>query len=225
MLSTREARAAQLLGDFRPVVADLLWLRANGLWERRERARVLGALRAVVAVDPRPLSFWLNGARMMAYDLPGWRMAELRGHGTVPSAVEDHIRHEQAELALAWLDRASAFHPESPAILIERANICLYAARDSVRAAEYYRRAAELPRAPAYVGRLHARLLRGLGRRTEALTWLKRFYAQRSARGSADERELLRWDIRELEDELQVPPGDRLQDESGNPIPAAGIGL
>lgn len=211
--------------SFRPLLADLLWLRANVLWERRERSQLTGVLRAVVAIDPRPLPFWLNGARMMAYDFPAWRIAELGGSAAIPAAVQHHLRLEQAEQALAWLDRARAFHPRAPAILVEQANICLYALQDPARAAEGYRQAAELPQAPAYAGRLHARLLRVLGKREEALAWLIRLQTRLAQEGPSAADTLAREEIRELEEELQIPFRDRFQPGPGAAKREAGIDL
>ncbi|HWA86039.1 MAG TPA: hypothetical protein VG710_07455, partial [Opitutus sp.] len=51
-------------GGLRAVAADLAWLRANSAWEQRDPARTRTWLNLVVALDPRPAYFWINGARM-----------------------------------------------------------------------------------------------------------------------------------------------------------------
>jgi len=57
----------------RAAVAGGFWLQANCAWERRDAAETAALLNLTVAADERPLYFWLNGARMPAYDLPAWR--------------------------------------------------------------------------------------------------------------------------------------------------------
>lgn len=198
-----------LLGGFRSLVADFLWLRVNVLWEGRQLASTLGGLRLVTAVDPRPLAFWLNGARMMAYDMPSWRIAALGGRGAVPTGMQTRIEAEQARLALAWLGEALEFHPASPAIFIEQANISLNRQHDLEAAAANYRRAAEQPGAPYYAARLHAELLRRLGRKTEALAWLVQLHPRLPRDDEAAAASLVLARIRELEVELAVPADRR----------------
>jgi hypothetical protein len=217
-------KAAALLGGFRSLVADMAWLRANVLWERRDMIHLESTLRLVTAVDPRPLLFWLNGARMIAYDFPAWRIAG-RGGEALPAAVQDTIRAEQARRALAWLDRGEAFHPHSPALLIERANISLYGGRDLAAAADWCRQAAEIPGAPAYAARLHAELLRRLGRRAEALAWLMRFHARRSREDPHASADGVLELVRELETELSVPARRHDSGDSGGSSSGPGIGL
>jgi hypothetical protein len=217
-------KAAKLLGGFRPLAADIVWLRAIGLWERRERMRLESMLHLVTALDPQPLPFWLNGARMIAFDVPAWRIADS-GSNALPATIQDRIRAEQTEQALAWLDRAAIFHPDSPAILIERANICLYGRRDLAAAADWYRQAAELPDAPGYAGRIHAELLRRLGHRKEALAWLIRFHARQLRGDSSAAADLVLEQIRVLEAELDVPAHLRHRADSVPALSGQGIGL
>ena len=45
-----------MLGGFRAITADFLWLQTNVIWERRERAKLDSMVRVVTAIDPRPTS-------------------------------------------------------------------------------------------------------------------------------------------------------------------------
>jgi hypothetical protein len=194
-----------VLGGFRGLIADFLWLRANGCWERRDPVGTMGTLRLVTAVDPRPLIFWLNGARMMAYDMPAWRVAAGGGYGAVPAGLVRRIDEEQARRALRWLDEARRHHPASPELFIEQANISLNRLHDPEAAAAGYRRAAELPGAPYYAARLHAILLCRLGRKAEALDWLVRLHPRLPADDEAAAADVVLGRIRDLEAELDVP--------------------
>src|SRR5438105_14773400 len=87
-----------MLGGMRHVLAGGFWLRANLAWERHDEAEVVALLHLTVAADERPMHFWLNGARMIAYDLPEWSSAG------VPAAVRGRIRAEQGQAAIAFLE-------------------------------------------------------------------------------------------------------------------------
>lgn len=192
-----------LLGGFRAIVADFTWLRLHVIWEQRDLAATDTLLRLVTTIDPRPLYFWVNGARIIAFDMTAWRIAEAGGHEVVPAVERDRLGSEQARLAIRLLEEAMTFHPGNAALWIERANIELNRLRDGEAAAESYRKAWEQPGAPTYAARLHAELLRRLGRKAEALVWLTRLHPQLPPEEEGTELVLSR--IRDLERELAVP--------------------
>lgn len=195
-----------VLGGFRAIVADFTWLRVFVIWEKRDLPATETLLRLVTAIDPRPVYFWLNGARIVAYDMTSWRIAAAGGYDAVPPARQERIGVEQAQLALRRLDEAMAFHPASADLWIERANIELNRLHDPAAAAECYRRAWEQPGAPYYTARLHAEMLRRAGRKAEALAWLVRLHPQLPPKDEAAGAELVLGRIRDLERELAVPP-------------------
>lgn len=202
-----------LLGGFRALAADLLWLRANADWERCDLARTHAALTLVAAVDPRPVGFWLNGARMIGYDMPYWRIESLGGEAALPAGVVRHVHEEQARAAIAHLERAFAQHPDDPLVHIEIANLELQLLGDVAGAAEHYRQAALQPTAPYYAARLHAELLRRLGRERAAYEWLVALHPtlppERENPYAVADTVLAR--IRELEERLALAPADRYQ--------------
>ena len=192
-----------LLGGFRAIVADFTWLRLHVIWEQRDLAATDTLLRLVTTIDPRPLYFWVNGARIIAFDMTAWRIAEAGGHDLLSAVQRDRLGAEQARLAIRLLEEAMTFHPGNAALWIERANIELNRLRDGEAAAESYRKAWEQPGAPTYAARLHAELLRRLGRKAEALVWLTRLHPQLPPEEEGTELVLSR--IRDLERELGVP--------------------
>jgi hypothetical protein len=195
-------------GGLRALAANGLWLWAYRAWERQDGAATETLLALTCRVNPRPLHFWLNGARMMAYDLPHWADAPAR------SAVEPTARRARraegfAQRALQHLDEARRWHPQSAALWIETANIHLHARRDFAAAAEGYRRAAEQPDAPHFAARVHAELLWRMGRPAEAHRVLAELHPRLQAIHDPDERERAMPDfvatrIRELERELGI---------------------
>lgn len=186
--------ALAVLGGFRSVVAGVFWLQANLAWERREVAATTTLLHLTVAADERPLHFWLNGARMLAHDVPEWRL-----DAAAPRARWERVRNEQAAVALAFLRRGVDWHGPAPDLLIEMANIRLRVLGDTEGAARLFREAAELPGAPYYAARVYAELLRGLGRRAEALAWLRRIAPGLPADDPAARRDVVLQRIKELE--------------------------
>jgi len=200
-----------LLGGFRALVADLVWIRMYVSWEKRDLPAVQTLLQLATAIDPRPAYFWINGARIIAHDLSAWRLDAAGGYERAGAEVELRINREQATLALAHLAAAMTHHPTSADLWIERANIELTRLREPAAAAESYRRAWEQPRAPFYAARLHAEMLRRIGRKAEALAWLVKLHPALPPNddGAARDRVLER--IRELERELGVAEADAYQ--------------
>jgi hypothetical protein len=194
-----------LLGGFRALIADATWIRMFVAWEKRDLAGTQTLVQLVTAIDPRPAYFWINGARILAHDLSTWRFEAAGGDAAGP-AVEQRIDREQGAVALQHLDAALAFHPVSPDLWIERASIQIIRLRDPAAAAESYRRAWELPRAPYYAARLHAEMLRRAGRAAEAWQWLVRLLPALPADDPGAGRDVVLARIRELERELGIPP-------------------
>jgi tetratricopeptide (TPR) repeat protein len=188
-----ESGSPAVLGGWRAVAAGGAWLRANLAWERRDAATTRALLELSVTADPRTLHFWLNAARMMAYDFPAWRA------DGAPLAVRERMIREEAERALVFLERGLSRHPARAEIYLEMANIRLRALGDREGAAELFRRAAEQPGAPFHAARIHAELLRELGRPDEALAWLRRILPGLPANDPAARREVVEQRIKELE--------------------------
>jgi len=184
-----------VMGGLRAAVAGGFWLRTNLAWERRDAAATTRLLHLTVAADERPLYFWLNGARMMAYDLPEWRTEGA------PQAVRQREADMQARMALDFLATGLKSHAGAAEIYIEMANIRLRAQGDREGAARLFRQAAEQPGSPYYAARVHAELLRELGRPEEALAWLKQILPTLQADDPAARREVVVERIKGLEQE------------------------
>lgn len=190
-----------VLGGFRTVVAGGCWLETDLAWEHRDPTATRALLELTVTIDPRPIYYWLNGARILAYDLPAWR-----SDPEAPSAVRRRDRVAAADDALAFLAKARASHAGDPAFWIELGNLHLRGTGDLEAAARCYREAARRPGAPYYAGRIHGELLRLLGRRAEALAWLRELLPTLPAGDPAAARDLVQARIRALEATPGTPP-------------------
>lgn len=183
-------------GLVRTLAADWSWLKANVAWEAQDEERTRAWSAAAIAARPDRDYFRVNAARLCAFDFPAWR--ETRAPDA-PASVRRRWHAELAEEALALLAAGPA--PDAGR-LIEAGNIALHACRDPERAAEFYRRASELPGAPWHAGRIHAELLRQTGRSREALAWLRAWLPRLPADDPAAQRERIVARIAELEREL-----------------------
>lgn len=193
-----------VLGGFRTIMADFTWIRMNAVWQRRDRAKLDAMIRLVTTLDPRPEFFWVNSSRIVAYDVPHWRIDEEGGYDVVSEERQRDLDVEQAEQAFQLLARAREFHPDSPKLVLETGQIYLNRLKDIPNAAKWFLKAAEMPGAPYYAARIYADLLRQMDKRQEAYNYLKQLhqtlpddpYAQK---GIVLER------IRNLEDDLKIP--------------------
>lgn len=200
-----------VLGGFRAVLADFLWIRTNTIWEQRDRAKLDAMVRLVTTLDPRPEFFWINGARMIAYDVPHWRIREQGGHQVVPEAHQEAIDREQAGQAFELLDRALQHHPKEPKLYLEIGQIYLNRLEDPARAAPWFLRAWEQPGAPYYAARIYAELLRRQGRDEAAYQFLRKLHADLPGDDPYAQKGIVLERIRKLEQDLKVPDGERYQ--------------
>lgn len=185
-----------VLGGLRSAVASGFWLRAHQAWEQHDGVAMEALIGLTVAADDRPVYFWLNGARMLAHDVPAWLPV------AAPAAVRRRAIDEQAKRALRLLERGLRWHTADASLYVEMANIHLHRLGDPIRAAECYRLAAEQPGAPYFAARIHAELLRELGHPQEALAWLRQLLPTLPAGDPAARREVVLERIEALEREL-----------------------
>lgn len=201
--ATSQGGTLALLGGMRSMLASGCWLRTNLAWEKRDLAGTTELIDLTVAADERPLYFWLNGARILANDMPEWRMT-----GLAPRAYRAVANEEQAQLALRFLEKGLRWHGADPAIYVEMANIHLRRRGDVEAAAHFYRLAAEQPGAPYYAARIHGELLRELHRSAEALAWLRQTLPTLPKKDPMAARDLVEARIKALEREVANRPPD-----------------
>ena len=199
-----------VLGGFRAILADLLWIRTNTIWERKDRAKLDPMIRLVTTLDPRPEFFWINGSRMIAYDVPNWRIREEGGYQAVPEVRQRAIDLEQSEQAFELLDQALEFHPDRAKLYLEKGQIYLNRLKDDANAAVWFLRASEQDDAPYYAARIYGQLLRNQGLDEEAYLFLTDLYDQLPNVPFAQKNIILER-IRNLENDLKIPFWERFQ--------------
>lgn len=200
-----------LLGGFRAIVADFFWIATYGHWEEQDLPATQTSVRLVTAIDPRPLLFWLNGSRMIAYDMPHWRIAAAGGYDLVPAEEQRRFDAEQAAVGVAYLKTGLEFHREEPLLTLEIANIYLNRLKDLATASRYYLEASRQRGAPHYAPRIYAELLRRQGRHAEAYAFLKELYPTLPDEDITAQKPLVLERIRELENTLGIPEPERFR--------------
>ncbi|MGB0743475.1 MAG: tetratricopeptide repeat protein [Opitutales bacterium] len=200
-----------MLGGFRAVMADFLWIQTNSVWESRDRAKLDTMVRLVTSIDPRPQFFWVNAARMIAYDVPHWRIREEGGYAKVPQQRQDEIDLEQAEQAFALIKRAQEFHPDNPQLYLEIGQIYMNRLEDPAKAAPWFLRASELPGAPFFAARIYAELLRRQGKDAEAYVFLTDLFRRLPDDNPYAQKGIILERIRVLEDTLSIPAEEQFE--------------
>lgn len=180
-----------VMGGWGAPAADMLWLRANRAWERRDIVATDALLRAVVALEPEQDYFRINAARIIAFDFPGWELP-----AGAPHEIQRRTRTDCAERALQLL---VAQPRPTPAVVIERARLTHQLLGERSDAAALYQEASRLPGAPYFAGRLAVELLVQDGRIEEARTWLRQWVAELPADEPTAERARMEARLAELE--------------------------
>ena len=205
-----------VLGGFRAILADFLWIRTNTIWERKDRAKLDSMVRLVTTLDPRPDFFWINGSRMIAYDVPNWRIREEGGYSDVPEERQQAIDLEQSSQAFDLIDQALDFHPGNAKLYLEKAQIYLNRLKDDANAAKWFLHASQQDNAPYFASRIHAELLRKQGLDEEAYDFLKNLHSELPNTPFAQKGIILER-ILDLENALKIPSGERFM-PSENPL-------
>ena len=199
-----------VLGGFRAILADFLWIRCNIIWERRDHIKLDTMIRLVTAIDPRPEFFWSNASRMIAYDVPNWRISEEGGYGRVSNLRQEAIDIEQAQQAFDLIEKALVFYPKKAIFYLEKAQIYLNRLKDDASAAKWFLLASQQEDAPFYAARIYAELLRKQGLNADAYEYLKNLHFDLPDVPFAQKGVILER-IRELEKTLEIPIAHRFR--------------
>lgn len=199
-----------LAGGLQNLAADFVWLRMNHSWTQREIAETQNFIQLAITLDPRFFYFWRNGARILAYDIPVWRIRRAREtRGELPPVREREIREEQAQQAIQLLLEARVYHPDSPEVWIEIGQIQNNILKDPLAASRSFKEATEKPGAPYFAGRLHAELLRRAGYPEKAYRYYREIHPTLPPELPEAAAEVVLMRIRDLEEELEVEPEAR----------------
>ncbi len=192
-----------ILGGFRAVVADLLFIDGFFAWERTDWSHLLMRLRQVTMLQPHMLMFWDVAAWHMA-----WNASTAALNDTTKSpALRQRAQYEYFELGRDFLERGIASNPQRPELYEALARLYRDKYQDHARAAENFAAAARLPESAAYDERFAAYELASCpGREREAYDRLHALYL----RGERERLPTLLRRLRALEQQLDIPAPERI---------------
>ncbi len=206
-----EGFALALFGGLRSVLADFMWIQAHIHWMERDAPKAESSVRLVVTLRPQSLYYWINGARMIALDMPDWILQDYGPRHLIPEVIDRRVREAQAQMGIAFLEEGFRHHPDHPRLLIEQAKFHRIGRRDTEAAAELFGEAARQEGAPYYAGRIHAYLLEEMGRLDEAREFLIWYYGQLPADDPRAQVDTIEEWIFNLEEALGLDAADRFQ--------------
>jgi len=202
-LTAGQGAALGLLGGFRPLLADLAWVRGYVLWERHDRG-CEAHLRTACLLDPQSNYFWENRGNMIGLDMAHWEIRARGGSFAVSAATQQQIFSRYARKAIDALEEGLPVVRNPAALLALAGYLAETKLKDPLLGADYYLRCYRTPGAPWYAPYFHARLLRDAGKEREAYEWLRPVWqAKLSQREDGSPTEL--GFLRELEDKLGIP--------------------
>jgi len=194
------------LSGFRSLVADLIYIEANGAWERTEWGRLLLLFRQVTTLQPRSILYWEMAAWHMAWNASA---AATRDHSLPNDAVRRKAQREYFDLGRDFLERGIRNNPDRPQLYETMARLYREKYKNHAVAARYFARAASLPGAPEYDKRFAAYELSHVpGRERDAYRALRALYD----RGENERLPTLLRRLRFLEEKLEIPLQERIPD-------------
>ena len=192
-----------ILGGFRSVVADLLFIDAHFAWERVDWSHLLLRLRQVTVLQPHVAMFWDIAAWHMAWNAS---TAALNDTSLSPAA-QKRLKREYIELGRDFLERGVANNPKNPQLYEALARLYRDKLNDHARASEKFIRASQLPNCAAYDERFAAYELSYCeGREREANDHLRALYD----RGEKERLPTLIARLHHLEEKLNISPAVRI---------------
>jgi hypothetical protein len=192
-----------VLGGFRSVIADMLFIDAYSAWERTDWTSLLLRLRQATELQPRAILFW---------EMAGWHMAWNAGTAALEDeskspATRRRLQSEYLRLGEDFLLRGVAHNPDKPQLYEALARLYRDKFDDHARAAENFEKASRLPGHASYDERFSAYELSYCpGREREAYDRLRGLYQ----RGEKERLPRLINQLRAMEERLNIPVNERI---------------
>lgn len=165
------------LGGYRNIAANFIWIGMYQDWQLRNDEAVLEKIHLAVALNPLLEYFWIDGARIIANDMPVWEVGDEAMDTLFETEEGIAVRKRYGKRALAFLEKAPKSVQSKQAILREKGVISWQKLDDLEAALEYFGRIIARPDPPYYLSRVYAELLIRSGRLEDALDFLRNHYA------------------------------------------------
>lgn len=211
-----------VLGGFRSIIADFVWLKQYTYWEKGDVPNTEAYIALAATIDPNNLMFWDEGSSMIGLDIPSRRIRALPlpktdAEAEIYKQKSDQIIRVQAQRAIELLERGLKFKPNSYTLLKNEGQLYQNRLSDLPHAAEKYRQASENTTMPYLMASSYVRLMRQMGRSQEAYDYLVKLYPTLPKDLPEVQKGVMWGWIRGLEDELKIPTDKRLPDSMAPP--------
>ena len=187
-----------VLGGWRPVVADIAWLRVTTAWESRQWTQLYESLRIATQTQPESLLFW---------DMGAWHLAWNASLGEKNNRFESRAEIRK-ERELYWieqgrliLEEGTVYHPDHYKLWLQLGMLHQQRRQDYEAAFRCFLKSSELPGAPSYVARMAGYLLEKQGDKERAREYWQSLLA-RSIRPS--DRQLIEKRLLKLEKDSTI---------------------
>lgn len=139
-----------LMGGFRNVVANLLWISAHNDWERHLWFKQKEKYHVVNTLQPNSIYFWDNAAWHFA-----WNSSYAASVDPLEprEVVRKKNQQEWFDLGEATLKKGIEHNPGSWELLAGMGRLLSDKQNRPLESAEYFQRASEFPEAPLYIKR------------------------------------------------------------------------
>lgn len=166
-----------ILGGYRNISANLVWVSMYADWQYRRKEDTLSKMNLAVALNPSSLFFWVDGARMIANDMPVWEVGDAAAGTLFETTDGIEVRYRYGRTALDFLGRAPESIAVNSKVLREKAVIHWKKLDDLKGALIYFEQAVAQPNAPYYLSRVYAEILIKDGQINKAHTFLQEHFA------------------------------------------------
>ncbi|MDZ4741956.1 MAG: hypothetical protein SGI98_00880 [Verrucomicrobiota bacterium] len=207
LLSVREKISqymfVALMGGFRNVVANLLWISAHNDWENHLWFKQKEKYHVVNTLQPNSIYFWDNAAWHFA-----WNSSYAASVDPMEpkEAVRKKNQKEWFDLGEETLKKGIEHNSQSWELYSGMGRLLSDKQKRPLEAAVYYQKASELPDGPLYLKRQVAFKLLDGGNDQEAYELMKKLWLE----DPNNQVPTFKKRIPELEEKLKIPKGKRL---------------
>ena len=199
--------ALALLGGFRGVVADFMWLRAYDHWEVKTWYKLKECVELATLLQPKAVSFWDIGAWHMAWNAS---YAESVNEAYPSKAYRLKMQREWFDAGRKYLQQGIDNNPEDWNLWFKMGWILYQKYEDPLGAVPFLKKSASFPEAPLYVRRMVGHAYEKADQSQEAYEWWKKLWLENHAE-HPDELwyKIAAWG-KEAEQKLDIPPSQRV---------------
>ncbi|MCK9266462.1 hypothetical protein M0P98_06235 [bacterium] len=160
LLMPGQVAGSLVLGGFRGVAADLIWLNIEEFWHQGHTYKLLPLFESVAWLQPRYITVWAVGGWHMAYNI----------YATIDDPEEKHYWYQQGT---SFLKKGIAHNPEQYDLYFELGWTYYNKGEDYANAVNYLEKAVKFP-GPDYVKSLLAHAYENNDQVEEAVSqWTK----------------------------------------------------